>query len=304
MGAFTDDQQQVISSLWLACGIISIFGSLFIIVCFICFKELRNFAFRLVLFLSISDISASITKLFGDAGSMGPGACLFQAISMTFFELASILWVVLIAFTLHMAFLKERADFSGPKIGAKANYYHGAWVFACIMTLLPLITDSYGDSGAWCWIKDGQADLVWRIVTFYGELWLAWVYCFYVYTSVLLKIRRMNPSPDGSLSHRRVLMRIMYYPLVLVVCWSAASVNRLYEMISGDKSFEFTVLQVLLSGLFGFCNAVVYGMTPAVRLRVKHALCATGQSSSIGDSQAYHEEELDDKADESIAGTV
>ncbi len=66
------------------------------------------------------------------------------------------------------------------------------WGGAFILTLLPLTTDSYGDTGAWCWIlsEDG-ADVAWRFIQFYIPLWLCIGYSTYVYVAVTRKMRQL-----------------------------------------------------------------------------------------------------------------
>jgi hypothetical protein len=36
-----------------------------------------------------------------------------------------------------------------------------------LMTILPFIGDTYGDSGAWCWIDNSDTGKVWRFMAFY-----------------------------------------------------------------------------------------------------------------------------------------
>lgn len=257
-------------------GAPSIVGCVFVIYCYYQFKDLRNHAFTLVLYMSICDLIASISRMLGDAGNISPTVCTLQATTSSFFEASSVLWSFLIAFTLHMAFLKEQESFSSRTIGGHMWKYHAlGWGYPLLMTALPFTTNSYGDTGAWCWIvKDDNAGVAWRYVQFYGILWITILYCVFVYVRVLMKIKSMGASNiEESKANRKLMRRIMYYPCVLIVCWWAGSVNRLAELFSGKGVYGLAVCHAICSGLFGSLNALVYGLTPVVKSHLKNQLC-------------------------------
>ena len=71
-------ETDVINSIQVATGACSLIGSLFIVFCFAAFPQLRKFAFRLVFFLSISDVGASVSSFFGNPTSCS-ALCYVQA---------------------------------------------------------------------------------------------------------------------------------------------------------------------------------------------------------------------------------
>ena len=65
---------------------------------------------------------------------------------MLFFECAMIGWTTMIAYCLYCAVVLQRGSPSRAKM-------HGiVWTTCLVLSLLPLFTGSYGDSGPWCWI--------------------------------------------------------------------------------------------------------------------------------------------------------
>lgn len=272
MTTFTIEQVKTLDALAIGVTIPSMLASLFVIACYTKFKDLRNHAFTLVLFMAVCDVFSGIARMMGDSTG-NPNTCRFQSVLMSFFESASVLWSFLIAFTLHMAFLNEKDSFSSQKIGQQMWKYHlFGWGFPLIMTFLPFSTDSVGGEpgAAWCWIKSAQwYDIFWRYTQFYGPLWLVVGYCCFVYTKVLLKIKALGGTANDSSASKKLMRRIMYYPAVLIFCWWAASVNRLVELSCDCKHYGLTVCQILFSGLFGLMNALVYGLTPVVKAHIR-----------------------------------
>ena len=94
-------------------SIISLLGSLFIILTYLFVKRLRNFAFKLVVYLSISDVILTIGNMlvsdqFDDSES--DTICFLQAILTNYGGLASILWTSIIAFTIYSTVVNQRKN--------------------------------------------------------------------------------------------------------------------------------------------------------------------------------------------------
>merc|ERR1740117_1185625 len=227
--------------------------------------------------MALSDFFGSFAKLLGDTGDNSPGLCQFQAVVSTFFELASVLWASSIAFTMHQAFLRKNPSFSSSEVGRYTKRYHAViWSFSLLFTLLPLTTDSFGDTGGWCWIKNAtDMDHAWRYIVFYVWVWLAWGYSCYVYCNVRSAMQDAQEGADAAATRaqRAVMRRILFYPLVLVVAWAPASINRAYELFTDDSVMFLTILHAVFQGLYGFLNALVYGMIPAVHKRIRAKFC-------------------------------
>lgn len=260
---------------------LSFLGSSFIMFCYFNFKDLRTFAFQLVFFVSCSDFILSIGNFLGDAGGQdshlgsSDGLCTLQSIFISYGQLSSVLWSGAIAFTLHQAFLNRREDFSGQRISKYTYWYVGVcFGLPLIVTFLPFATDSYGDTGGWCWIVQfNEAGTLWRLLQFYIPLWFVVAYNTYVYVSVYQRLRDMDaarPNPQAA----AMMSKIKYYPLVLVVCEFWASVNAIYEAVNGLRSGEqfvmwLNVLQITFASSIGMVNALVYGLTPNVYLEIR-----------------------------------
>jgi len=248
---FTAGDIAVIDGLAVGTSAISFVGSMFVVACYFYLKDARSVLFTMVMFMSASDGIGSIAQMFGNAVAISMNFCYFQAVLMSYFQLASILWCLAIAFILHMAYLRKNPAFFPNNIGKIQRRFHVIWVLALVLTICPSFTGSYGDSGGWCWIQGrGGADTAWRIIQFYFFVWIACGYCAFVYVSVRLRLQKDDAD-------KKVARRTMSYPLVLFVCWTGGSVRRLVEVFGGEATVGLAAWHVATSGLFGAGNALV-----------------------------------------------
>lgn len=87
------------------------------------------------------------------------------------------------------------------------------------------------------------------------------------------------------MSADRLVRRLKLYPLLLIVDYSFATVNRLYEFIyPDDPLFVLIIIAWSFASISGFFNAIVYGLTPSVRIALRN-FCS-------GDLMAQGDEEL------------
>ena len=65
-------------------------------------------------------------------------------------------------------------------------------------------------------------------------------------------------------SKSTTLQRMKYYPMVLVICYTPATIRRLSELLTNDSitsPFWLAAFQVFFSSLIGVGNAAVYGLS-------------------------------------------
>ena len=108
----TEDQYDSIAATTTVCATFSLLGSSFIIISWIKFRTLRNFAFEQVLNMAAADLGISLTDFLGNP-SEGGSLCTLQGLLQQFFELASVLWTTVIAFNLYGAIMRQEARARG-----------------------------------------------------------------------------------------------------------------------------------------------------------------------------------------------
>lgn len=284
---FTDPQSRVLELLNVSISSVSICCSIFIITCFIKFQDLRTFAFWLVFKTATCDVFYSIGLFLGDAGGnadthlgASSGLCYLQALLISYFGLASLLWSVSIAFTLHQAFLLEKEEYSPQNVSNfRHRYMIVCWGVPVLLTLLPISTMSYGDAGGWCWIVSDKGNhLMWRFFQFYLWMWLAICYNAYVFRRIEQKLKRLAAEVEGGVKASGMARRLRLYPLVLAICHGPGFVASLYE-IFGSNAYAFyiiTVIEVFFAASLGIFDALIYGLTPEIKARV----CQRGRQQS------------------------
>mmetsp|Transcript_2240 Transcript_2240/g.5204 ORF Transcript_2240/g.5204 Transcript_2240/m.5204 type:complete len:324 (-) Transcript_2240:105-1076(-) len=251
---------QVFSSL-------SVCGSLFIILSFLLFPNLRKFSYRLVFWLSVSDLLNQCSTYFGSPNEH-TAECFIQAGVNQFFSIASFFWTVAIAFVLRSTVIFKRADIES----SYQRMHLAIWLPALLLTLVPAW--KYGTTGAWCWISgDDNVGKVLRFVCYYIPLWFAIGYNGFAYISVIRYLKRlqrlaesMRNSTNQPQFEMKSVAKLGWYPLILVFCYLWGTINRIQNWVRPDNPiFWFFVIHTITKSLTGFLNSIAYGLNQSVR---------------------------------------
>lgn len=252
--------------------------------CFVCFvyiyyRDIRSFAFRLVVYMSLMDIGHAV----GFFLPQDPiELCKIQAAITSYFSLASVLWTAAISYTLYHAVVRRKEV---APLEFKLLFFANGVSFLALVP--PIVEDSYGPSEGWCWIQDQGKNYVsgtfWRLMTFYVPLWIVIVFNLFVYISV---IRFLNQQvqlmllPDQSAA--RLVSRLKLYPMILIGCYFLPTINRIYQIAAHGCSW--TPLVVASGGtmcLCGFFNAIVYGFTDSVKEKLMRCMQSSRRPSEV-----------------------
>jgi len=194
----------------------SFLSSLFIIISFLRFKKLRKFSFTLVVMLSFSDMGCCVSYFMGNPTS-STTLCTFQGFLQTFFELSSLLWVTLIAWTLWRKVVLQRDSRQD-----LVKYSVFSFGISLIAAILPLTTSSYGSAGGWCWITSTGNNVfnkgnLWRFCLFYFPLWFVIFFNFVSYVWVIRSVRRLMTTQPVESHHKydKMMRRLKCYPVIL-----------------------------------------------------------------------------------------
>jgi hypothetical protein len=126
-----------------------------------------------------------------------------------------------------------------------------------------------------------------RFIQFYIPLWFAIIYNFKIYLQVIAFLKTYCERDTNHF----LIRRLRLYPLILVICWSWATINRLYNFV-GKEVFILNFLHIFFGSLQGFLNACVYGLTKSVRLTVKEFIWEKWYGKPIEDPNLEIEERL------------
>jgi len=250
-------------------------GSLFILLTWFLFKELRFLGRKLIVFISLCDLVASATFIFstvrGGASTHPTTACVVQGYLLEFFALASFLWTACFAYHLYQLICRESED-----PGKYTRYYHlVSWGVPALFDAYLLVRQLLGYSGMgdaerpWCWVADDiQPGHVWsagtvqQFLLFYIPALAIFVWNLSIY---VVLARRVSGSDLGSTIQTRLSMYLLVF--LLCVVWGLA--HRVYQVInpSHKPSIVLSYLEATVGTLQGFLNALVYGVNSQVLRR-------------------------------------
>ncbi|XP_060673413.1 G-protein coupled receptor 1 [Ziziphus jujuba] len=256
---------------------LSFVGSGFIVLCYVLFKELRKFSFKLVFYLALSDMLCSFFSMVGDP-SKGL-FCYAQEYSTHFFCVASFLWTTTIAFTLHRTVVRHKTDVED----LEAMFHLYVWGTSLVMTVLRSIGNNHhGHLTSWCWAQTGRTGKAIHFLTFYVPLWGAILYNGFTYFQVIRMLNNATRMAVGmsdrayqqdARADMKALNRWGYYPLILIGSWAFGTINRIHDFIVPDHNiFWLSVLDVGTASLMGLFNSIAYGLNSSVRRAIYERL--------------------------------
>lgn len=291
---------------------LSIAGSVFIIACYLGFKNLRKLSFTLVAILSATDVlnqvfdlvrptSEELAEMNADPSYVS-GVCYFQAIGDNFFELASVLWTTAIAATLYATVIwrMKLVDNRGTLLRFSAFCFG----LPLILTIAPAADGAFGAAGGACWIKESKA--YWRFISFYAPLWGAIAFNIFVYarvTSLLRSTVRTAGANDAVAQNIRAMMRrLNIYPFILLTVWLIPSIQEIVEAATGRQFFVLSLFAFATAGLQGTLNAFAYGFSTGVRDAIRNV--AARYLPCIKDTQSLAVQSLMDSSAPHLPGGV
>ncbi|CAH9074422.1 unnamed protein product [Cuscuta europaea] len=273
MGNLTTMERQVLTAVNTGGSSLSLMGSGFIALCYLLFKELRKFSFKLVFFLALSDMCCSFFSIIGDP-SKG-FFCYVQGYTTHFFCVASFLWTTTIAFTLHRTVVRHKTDVED----LEPVFHLYVWGTSIVMTVIRSIGNDHRHItrlGTLCWAQTGRAAKAVHFVTFYAPLWAAILFNGITYFQVIRMLNnatRMAAGMSDARTDMKALNRWGYYPLILIGSWFFGTINRIHDFLEPDhKIFWLSVLDVGMAALMGLFNSIAYGLNSSVRRAIYERL--------------------------------
>ncbi|CAH9050340.1 unnamed protein product [Cuscuta epithymum] len=273
MGNLTTMERQVLTAVNTGGSSLSLVGSGFIALCYLLFKELRKFSFKLVFFLALSDMCCSFFSIIGDP-SKG-FFCYVQGYTTHFFCVASFLWTTTIAFTLHRTVVRHKTDVED----LEPVFHLYVWGTSIVMTVIRSIGNDHRHItrlGTLCWAQSGRAAKAVHFATFYAPLWAAILFNGITYFQVIRMLNnatRMAAGMSDARTDMKALNRWGYYPLILIGSWFFGTINRIHDFLEPDhKIFWLSVLDVGMAALMGLFNSIAYGLNSSVRRAIYERL--------------------------------
>eukprot|EP01084_Bolivina_argentea_P051886 95383_1 len=278
--------------------LLSIFGSIFIILIYCAYPSLRKPARRLLLWLSVTDLGTALSYMITILGCYNCKNCssnmqLLFTISGVFWPVSSFLWTDCIAVYVFGASYQKQWINSTKKLFT--SFHIISWIIPFILILILIIlfyTNAYNIqfsskyTGGWCWTNTFALHLIsGKAIEIFSYIFLFILYCStYVRMHEIKKFKRESlldaadrVGPKDSINTTKVnelLTRFSLIPLIFIILRSFGTLRVIFVAV-GVMEHNSPVDQALQIGqafcdpLQGFCNAVLFLLcVSAVRVTV------------------------------------
>jgi len=260
---FTNEENEVLSVIRIVASTISMMGSLFIIVMYLAYEDLRKFAFKLVVMLSVCDVILGIGNYLGN-GNQDNLLCHIQGFIIQLGSISGVFWTGVIAYSIWEVVLRQPPSVDIEKKFTKFQIV--VWSSSLVLSILPFFSKNYGDADGWCWIsRYGKHSpfwgTIWIMVCFYIPLWIT-IFCIIIIYRKTLRVLDRSAEP---------FKRMRWYPMVLIATYFFATIDRVWQMFR-KADFTLSMFRVLFVSLAGLFNVLIYGWTPAVKDKLRTCL--------------------------------
>ena len=236
------------------CNSFGLLGIVLILILYFGYPNIRIFAFKIILCLSISTGFYSIGILIGPSDNTS--TCEFQAFLISYFSLSSVFWLLIISHAMHSTLSNRKTPEA-----YFTRYMCVGYILPMPSTIIPAIMDFYTRTSLGiCWINSntegGEALIALQI-------WIILI-CVMIYTGyVLIKlnhtIRIIRNESEGILNIIKFINRLRYFSIIIYGSWTFVVINLLELMSSPDSpSFVLTILHILFNGIQGLFILVAF----------------------------------------------
>lgn len=266
----------------LSIGILSMIGSSFIIIAFIFYQTLRNKAFELVFYMTIASFFNNLSYLINyiDADNrivQDMTLCRAQAFLMIWSEVSQMTWAFLISYSVYdsvVNFDYWSAEDHYSTCIQRIKYLSIGFLWPLVVSTIGLACDYLGPSGKWCWINSITNNPFaiaygWFI---YAILWSS-IISGCVITFLVIRFLCRTYSGQKYVIVSRFVTKLITYPLIQIICWLPATLNRLVFELSGSYNLYLQLFALVFVLSQGLAYAFVYGFNPQVRSAVYATFC-------------------------------
>jgi G protein-coupled receptor 157 len=178
-------------------GSLSIFGTIFIVVTFIVWRDLRTNSRKILVYISIGDFLTALVNTSGVWGTTGTGNfCKSQATLNIAAILSSFFWTVYLSLYLYLTLCIGMRSITEKRV--MAAFHVTAWGIPLVVAVLAVSLGAVGTtkdttSDGWCWIS---TELNWKMLLFWmvfaGKGWeiISYVAISFFYIKVKLFLKQ------------------------------------------------------------------------------------------------------------------
>lgn len=244
-------------------------------------KELKTYSYRLIVIQVVLDLGRCLVNFFPTyiMNSSDP-LCQIQAFTLQFFTCSSVVWNGVITTSIYMCTVKLLPDIER----FHYRFLAFSFFFGLLSSVPPLISSSYGRSVSWCWIESKGLGTYWILITTHMVYLVVQIYNLVLYIFIIQSVRRTENSYMDDIMKKKIITRMIWYPVILAVCLLPIAVYRVYEAVGGKENFIMINIGMIFMNLNGLGNCIKYSTTDTVRAAIKKRLFRVNDSYSINTS--------------------
>lgn len=260
-------------------SILSFFGTLFIIVSYFVWKDIRSKSRRILVYISIADFCTAVatvaaTASFWLTGSETKQVCFIQSIIGTLSVLCSFFWTAFMAVYLYLNVCKKTSRLANRLL----YFFHMCgWGVPVVIVSIGASTNKLGNNGdqvtsGWCWVNKNlpwNEQVLWMFLA--GKLWeiMACLVIVLLYGLLKRSMTKKLTKKDGLFTRstkeqaQKAERKLICVPLIFVILRSWGTIRFLLLIAKGpDYKSQvddgLLVLQGIGDNAPGFANFLLF----------------------------------------------
>ena len=299
---YQSDRYRNLAMIAASMGVVSLVASLLVILVILVLKKYQVFMQRLILYLciviAINAVSLILRFSRADYKNHNNRNLDNLCIAAAFFDQTT-RWSMTIAYTCLTFTLLIAVTFNSSGQVFELGYIFAIFLLPLMFNWIPFIHNTYGEAGAWCWIRTKNEEMVSGVienctnhelgkvltyVLWYVPNYILLGVVFILYIIAVIMLVRNSRHWKGVYSTgidsrqerekmKELVMPIIFYPLVFFVLNIFPLVNRVYETFSNDPNYILWLLHAIFSPLQGGFVAVLYALDKETIRRLSAREC-------------------------------
>ena len=188
-------------SIFLFSAVLSVFGSLLILITYNAYKNIQSPARHIIACLSLANLITVIANSYGiftKPNEYGEITCILQSFTGGGAAMSSYLWTMVLAIYLYVGLVKDNSEILEKLLHP---WFHLlCWLLPLGINIVALSMNKLGNgsdriSSGWCWIKISSNEerldqLIWMIIDGEGILVLTLIVIFVLYISIKIHLKK------------------------------------------------------------------------------------------------------------------
>ena len=188
-------------TIFLITAILSVFGSLLILITYNGYKDIQSPTRHIIACLSLADLFTVLANFYGiftKPGGYKEKTCILQSFIGGGAAMSSYLWTMVLAIYLYVGLVKDNSEILEKLLHP---WFHLlCWLLPLGINIVALSMNKLGNgsdriSSGWCWIKisskkDRLDQLTWMIIDGEGILVLTLIVIFILYISIKIHLKK------------------------------------------------------------------------------------------------------------------